>query len=75
MLAHEMDVAYYLKQSGLHYIRYRVTPIFRGDELLPRGVQMEAQSIGDDSVHFNVYIFNVQSGVTLNYADGTSQVG
>ncbi|HCD08298.1 DNA/RNA non-specific endonuclease [Companilactobacillus crustorum] len=75
MLAHEMDIAYYLKQSNSHYIRYRVTPIFRGDELLPRGVQMEAQSIGDNSVHFNVYIFNVQSGVTLNYADGTSQIG
>ena len=75
MLAHEMDIAYYLKQSSSHYVRYRVTPIFRGDELLARGVQMEAQSVGDDSVHFNVYIFNVQSGVTLNYADGTSQVG
>lgn len=75
MLAHEMDIAYYLKQSSSNYIRYRVTPIFRGDELLARGVQMEAQSIGNNSVHFNVYIFNVQSGVTLNYADGTSQVG
>lgn len=75
MLAHEMDVAYYLKQSSSNYIRYRITPVFRGDELLPRGVQMEAQSIGSDSVHFNVYIFNVQSGVTLNYADGTSQIG
>ena len=75
MLAHEMDIAYYLKQSSSHYIRYRVTPVFRGDELLPRGVQMEAQSISDNSVHFNVYIFNVQSGVTLNYADGTSQIG
>lgn len=75
MLAHEMDIAYYLKQDNNHYIRYRVTPIFRGDELLARGVQMEAQSVGDNSVHFNVYIFNVQSGVTLNYTDGTSQIG
>lgn len=75
MLAHEMDIAYYLKQSSSNYIRYRVTPVFRGDELLPRGVQMEAQSIGNDSVHFNVYIFNVQNGVTLNYNDGTSQIG
>ncbi|KRO00062.1 DNA/RNA non-specific endonuclease [Companilactobacillus kimchiensis] len=75
MLAHEMDVAYYLKQSSSNYIRYRVTPVFRGDELLPRGVQMEAQSIGNNSVHFNVYIFNVESGVTLNYTDGTSQIG
>lgn len=75
MLAHEMDIAYYLKQSSSHYIRYRVTPVFRGSELLPRGVQMEAQSVGDNAVHFNVYIFNVESGVTLNYTDRTSQVG
>ncbi|WP_334333505.1 DNA/RNA non-specific endonuclease [Companilactobacillus sp. HBUAS59544] len=75
MLAHEMDIAYYLKQSRSHYIRYRVTPIFRGNELLARGVQMEAQSIGDNSIHFNVYIFNVQDGVTINYNDGTSQIG
>ena len=75
MLAHEMDIAYYLKQSSSHYIRYRVTPVFRGNELLPRGVQMEAQSVGDNSVHFNVYIFNVQEGVILNYNDGTSQIG
>lgn len=75
MQAHEMDIAYYLKQSSSHFVRYRVTPIFRGDELLARGVQMEAQSIGDNSIQFNVYIFNVQSGVTLNYNDGTSQVG
>ncbi|WP_125769802.1 DNA/RNA non-specific endonuclease [Companilactobacillus furfuricola] len=75
MQAHEMDVAYYLKGGSDRFVRYRVTPVFRGNELLARGVQMEAQSVGDDAVHFNVYIFNVQSGVTLNYADGTSQVG
>ena len=74
MLAHEDDIAYYLKQSSQHYVRYRVTPIFRGSELLARGVQMEAQSIGSNAIHFNVYIFNVESGVTLNYTDGTSQV-
>nr|WP_238704194.1 DNA/RNA non-specific endonuclease [Companilactobacillus mishanensis] len=74
MLHHEMDVAYYLKGNRNRYVRYRVTPIFRGNELLARGVQMEAQSVGNDAIHFNVYIFNVQSGVTLNYNDGTSQV-
>lgn len=74
MQAHEDDMAHYLKQSRQHFIRYEVTPIFRGDELLPRGVAMRAQSIGDNMIHFNVYIFNVQPGVTLNYADGTSQL-
>ncbi|MHA3065824.1 DNA/RNA non-specific endonuclease [Lacticaseibacillus saniviri] len=74
MLAHENDIAYYLKQSASHFVRYRVTPIFRGDELLARGVQMEAQSIDSPQIKFNRYIFNVQDGVQLNYADGTSQV-
>ncbi len=39
MLAHEMDIAYYLKQSNDHYVRYEVKPIFRGNELVARGVQ------------------------------------
>ncbi|MDE3296136.1 DNA/RNA non-specific endonuclease [Lacticaseibacillus rhamnosus] len=72
MLAHEMDIAYYLKQSSDHYVRYEVKPIFRGNELVAHGVQMRAQSIGDNTIHFNVYIFNVEPGYTINYADGTS---
>ncbi|WP_368285533.1 DNA/RNA non-specific endonuclease [Lacticaseibacillus rhamnosus] len=72
MLAHEMDIAYYLKQSNDHYVRYEVKPIFRGNELVARGVQMRAQSIGDNTIHFNVYIFNVEPGYTINYDDGTS---
>ena len=74
MLKYENKVADYIKASGKHYIRYRVTPIWRRNELLARGVQMEAQSIGDNSVHFNVFIFNVEPGVKLNYKTGTSQV-
>ncbi|NRO76655.1 DNA-entry nuclease [Lactobacillus helveticus] len=74
MLKYEDEIADYIKSSGKHYIRYRVTPIWRGTELLARGVQMEAQSIGDNSVHFNVFIFNVQPGVKLNYKTGTSLV-
>lgn len=73
MQAHEDDIAHYLKQSTSHYVRYEVTPVFRGDELLARGVAMRAQSIGDNTIRFNVYIFNVQPGVALNYSDGTSQ--
>ena len=73
MQAHEDDIAHYLKQSNAHYVRYEVTPVFRGNELLARGVAMRAQSVGDNTIRFNVYIFNVQSGVELNYSDGTSQ--
>jgi DNA-entry nuclease len=74
MLRFEMDIKYYLEKSSKNYVRYSVVPIFRGDELLARGVHMMAQSVDSNEVHFNVYIFNVQKGVTLNYADGTSIV-
>ncbi|WP_297818636.1 DNA/RNA non-specific endonuclease [uncultured Lactobacillus sp.] len=73
MLRYEDQVAQYLKQSPSNYVRYRVTPIFRGNELLARGVQMEGQSISSNEIHFNVYIFNVENGMNLNYADGTSK--
>lgn len=74
MLKYEDDIAYYLKTNPSGYVRYQVVPVFKDDELVARGVHMQAQSIGDNSVHFNVYIFNVEDGVTINYADGTSQV-
>ncbi|MCI1851936.1 DNA/RNA non-specific endonuclease [Schleiferilactobacillus harbinensis] len=75
MLAHEMDIAYYLKQSNQHFIRYQVKPVYQGNELVARGVQMRAQSVGDNTVRFNVYIFNVEPGYTINYTDGTSVKG
>ncbi|WP_056969543.1 DNA/RNA non-specific endonuclease [Lacticaseibacillus thailandensis] len=74
MLHYEDDIADYLKQSPQHYVRYAVVPVFKGSNLLASGVHMMAQSVGDDAVSFNVYIFNVQDGVQLNYADGTSTV-
>ena len=74
MVRYEDQVADYLKENPGNYVRYRVTPIFRGNELLARGVEMEGQSVNSDDVHFNVYIFNVENGVTLNYDNGTSKV-
>lgn len=74
MLRFEMDTKAYLEQSSQNYVRYAVTPVFRGDELLARGVHMMAKSVGSNAVSFNVFIFNVQDGVKLNYADGSSVV-
>lgn len=51
---------------------YQVTPIFRGNELMARGVNLQAIST-DGSLNFNVYIYSVQPGVRFNYADGSSQ--
>ncbi len=73
MLMYENEVATYLKASPSNYVRYRVTPIFRNNELLARGVEMEGQSINSNDVHFHVYIFNVQDGVNLNYSNGTNK--
>lgn len=74
MLMYENEVATYLKSSPANYVRYRVTPIFRNNELLARGVEMEGQSINSNDVHFHVYIFNVQDGVNLDYATGNSKI-
>ena len=73
MLPFENMVADYVRETGNH-VRYRVTPIFRGRELVARGVQMEAMSVedGGDAVCFNVYVYNVQPGVTIDYSTGNS---
>ncbi len=73
MLPFENMVADYVKETGNHVL-YRVTPIFEGDELVARGVQMEAWSVEDsgDGICFNVYCYNVQPGVKIDYLTGES---
>ena len=75
MLPFENMVADYIKETKNH-VMYRVTPIFEGDNLLAKGVQMEALSVedGGKSVSFNVFVKNVQPGVEINYLDGTSKL-
>ncbi|MGN0046175.1 MAG: DNA/RNA non-specific endonuclease [Eggerthellaceae bacterium] len=67
----ESRVAKYVKATDNHVV-YRVTPIFEGDNLVASGVQMEAQSVEDDGagICFNVYCYNVQPGVEIDYATG-----
>ena len=73
MLPFENMVADYIKETGNH-VAYRITPIFEGNNLVCSGVQMEAYSIEDDGdgICFNVYCYNVQPGITINYANGDS---
>ena len=54
---------------------YRVTPVYDGDNLVASGVQMEAESVEDKGagVSFNVYVYNVQPGVLIDYATGGSE--
>lgn len=74
MLPFENMVADYVKETN-HHVRYRVTPIFVGNELVARGVQMEAISIEDNgkAVKFNVYCFNVQPNIEIDYKTGNSR--
>lgn len=74
MLPFENMVADYVKEKN-HHVRYRVTPIFVGNELVARGVQMEAISIEDNgkAVKFNVYCFNVQPNIEIDYKTGNSR--
>lgn len=73
MLPFENQVADYVEETG-HHVLYRVTPVFEGVELVTRGVQMEALSVEDDGqgVCFNVFVYNVQPGVVIDYATGES---
>ena len=75
MLPFENRVADYVRKTGNHVL-YRVTPIFQGADLMARGVQMEAWSVEDDGkgVCFNVFVYNVQPGVVLDYATGESHL-
>lgn len=74
MLPFENMTADYIKETGNHVL-YRVTPIFKEDELVARGVQMEAWSIEDDGngICFNVYVYNSQPDVAIDYQTGESR--
>ena len=69
MLNYENQIMDYIRQTGNH-VRYRVTPHFIENELVARGIQLEAQGIENTDFGFNVYIFNVQDDYTIDYTTG-----
>lgn len=73
MLPFENMVADYIKETDNH-VMYRVTPVFAENDMLASGVLMEAKSVEDngDGILFCVYCYNVQPGITIDYADGSS---
>lgn len=73
MLPFENMIADYVKETNNHVL-YRVTPIYDGDDLVAKGIQMEAYSVEDDGegVMFNVFVYNVQPGIEIDYATGES---
>lgn len=74
MLPFENDVADYIEITNNH-VYYKVTPIFEGNNLVANGVQMQAYSVEDNGqgISFNVYCYNVQHGVAIDYATGDNQ--
>lgn len=75
MLPFEMEVMEYLDNSDNHVL-YRVTPYFKGNELLARGVEIEAYSVEDKGkgVCFHVFVYNYQPGIELDYQTGESRI-
>ena len=75
MLEYENKVAEYVKKTKNHVL-YRVRPVFKGDNLVATGVTMEAKSIEDNGkgVSFNVFIYNVQGGIEIDYSNGNSKL-
>ena len=74
MLPFENDVADYIEITNNH-VYYKVTPIFEGNNLVANGVQMQAYSVEDNGqgISFNVYCYNVQPGVAIDYETGDNQ--
>lgn len=75
MLPFENMVADYVKETENH-VMYRVTPVYEGDNLVASGVLLEAQSVEDqgEDLEFCVYVYNVQPGISIDYATGESSL-
>ena len=69
-----MKIAQYINENKNNHVLYRVTPIYENNNLLASGVQMEALSIEDSGkgVQFNVYCYNIQPGIVIDYSTGES---
>ena len=74
MLPFENKISDYMDENKDNHVLYRVTPIFEGNNLVANGVQMEAYSVEDNGkgICFNVYVYNVQPGIIIDYATGKS---
>ena len=71
MTYYEELVGNYVRRTNNHVL-YRVTPLFAANDLVARGVQMEAESVedGGQTIRFNVFVYNVEPGVKIDYVTG-----
>ena len=77
MIPFETEVANWIRNKNRkgkdYHVLYRVTPIYKGNNLVASGVLMEAKSVEEEGISFNKYIYNVQSGIEINYLTGASK--
>lgn len=75
MLPFENKVADYINDTNIHVL-YRVTPIYKDDNLLASGVKIEAKSVEDngEGIKFNVFVYNIQTGINIDYKTGSSSL-
>lgn len=72
MLPFENQVAEYVKNGGK--VRYRITPVFKGEELVARGIYLEAKSIDSNDISIFVWIPNIQKGIDIDYSNGDTRL-
>ena len=75
MLPFENKVADYINDTNNHVL-YRVTPVYKDDNLLASGVKIEAKSVEDngEGIKFNVFVYNIQTGINIDYKTGSSSL-
>lgn len=75
MLDFENKVADYIKSTSNHVL-YRVTPVYKNDNLIATGVIIEAKSVEDngEGILFNVFVYNIQNGIEIDYKTGESSL-
>ncbi len=60
-----------LKQGNK--VIFQATAIFRGNELMARGINLQAISL-NNNLDFNVYIYNVQPDYVFDYNNGRAKI-
>ena len=77
MTQFENQILSYIKASNSNKVLYRVTPVYNGNNLVCTGILLEAYSLDDNGadINFCVFLYNVQPGISINYANGQSELG
>lgn len=70
MVLYENEIASYVRNGGV--VKMRVTPMYEHNDLVAKGILLEAKSLDSDKISYNVFFHNVEDGFKINYKDGTA---